>query len=99
SFVIEQLQMARRARHEQINDVLRARLEMRRFGRKWVREVRAQARRFAQQFAHSDRAEAGAALLEKPAASNRLAMFGGEVFEMRHNYSLVIVSSRFRATR
>jgi hypothetical protein len=26
-------------------------------------------------------------------------LFGREMFEVRHNYSLVIVSSRFRATR
>src|SRR5436190_3378078 len=70
--VIEQFELARSAGHEEVNDVFRARLEMRRTRRHWIGDGsrrRAEEFSFAEQRRERDAAQAQAALLEEPAAS------------------------------
>ena len=71
--VIEQFQMARRARHEQVNDVLRLGREMRLRGASGLvmrRVGRGRDCVFAHQRMQRDRAETDAAFLQEPAAGN-----------------------------
>src|SRR5439155_3789321 len=72
-FVIEQFKLARPAGHEEVNDVFRARLEMRRTWRHRIGDGfgrRAEEVSFTEQGCERDAAQAEAALLEEPAAGD-----------------------------
>src|SRR5262245_10800027 len=94
--------MARRPGHEQEDDPLRLRLEVRRLRRQRIGRFGRGIAAPAEQVAQRQAAQADSALLEEPAAADLdrvavaieaiLAVHGGP-------YSFVIVSSRFRSTR
>src|ERR1043166_164798 len=76
-FVVEQLQMARRAGHEEKNDPFGFGRKMRLFGSKWVCWSSARGRGpsvLAEQLAKGDSAQADAALFEKPAARDEITV-------------------------
>ena len=65
--------MARRARHEKINDALGFRREVRRFRREWIglrRDGGFSKQTFREQRIERHRADTNAALFEKPAAGD-----------------------------
>src|SRR5437773_249089 len=69
--VIEQFELARSAGHEEVNDVLRARLEMRRTRRHWIGDGsrrRAEEFFFTEQGCERDAAQAHRAAAEKVTA-------------------------------
>ena len=73
-FVIEKFELAGSACHEEVNDVFRARLEMRRTRRHRIGDgcgCRAEEFSFTQQRRERDAAQAQAALLEEPSARDQ----------------------------
>src|SRR5438128_8073515 len=66
--VIEQIELARRAAHEEVNDPLGLRRELRSLRRKRVQGGGRRPTAFPEQLAQCDGAETDTALLEKPAA-------------------------------
>ncbi len=100
--VVEQLQMARAARHEQENYALRFGRRGRGLRGQWIDRTagRCATNTTIHQLGQRDRTESDAALLQKPAAADAARV--GVAVEMVlavHGYSLVIVSSKFKSTR
>jgi hypothetical protein len=95
-FVVEQLQMAGRARHEEENDVLR-------FGREvepWGQRIVGGVARIPPSGGPARGSQPDAALFEEPAACDLPGVqITVEMVLAVHGYSLVIVSSRLRITR
>src|SRR6185437_8636692 len=89
--------MARRACHEQKDDVLRFRREVWRPRRQ---RVVSRIARFCQEMSQGRRSQSHAALLEEPAARDLPGTHVSiEMILAIHDYSFVIVSSRLRMTR
>ena len=90
--VIEQIELARRAAHEQVDDPLRFRLELRLSGRQGCRAAgqAAGAERAAgiEQRRERNRAESDAALTEEPAAGDELGGFVAEFVRLIHKFCI-----------
>src|ERR1700722_12360568 len=108
-FVIEQVQLARRASHEKINDALCLGQEMRRFGRERVDTLRRSSRAknlvLAEQRSECDGTEANATVAKEMAAPEQLFGFDLQFLvevqsgNFHTHHSFVIVSSMFSSTR
>src|SRR5437764_962715 len=98
--IVEQIQLAGRATHEQVNDAFGLRLKGRSFGRKRVGRSGGNCslcRLGTKQRSQSKRSQSDAALAEKPAACNEPGVLGSEFLLQVHSF--VIVSSRFSSVR
>ena len=99
-FVIEEFEVAWRPGHKQVDDTLGLGFEMRFFRREQIVHRRGGPALLAEECAERNGAEANTALLEKPSASDQFRIVTAiEMGLIVHDYSFVIVSSRFSSTR